>query len=135
MAGVQEENRRRIALSLLAVGTALILLGVFLWISHQRGIADTATLTPMTKPGRSPVDKVTQVKVIQHVLFMLIVLIGILSVSLYALKVWSRRYRQALFRKPAAPTPSSDVWAMHKVPEELLPDDQDLNRPSPEGER
>lgn len=120
MAGVQEENRRRIALSLLGLGGFLILAGVGLWMYNQHSIHTSQALAEMPRRGTSKLDKEVQVRVIQQVLFYLLILVGILTVSLYAFKIWSRRFRQALFRKPAPPTPSEDVWAMHQLPVELL---------------
>lgn len=125
MAGVQEENRRRIALSFLVLGLALILLGIGFWVSQQQAIRAGQALPAGPRQGQIRVDNATKAKVIQHVLFMLLVLVGILSVSLYAFKLWSRRFKAALFRKPKPPTPSADVWAMHRVPTELMPDDGD----------
>jgi hypothetical protein len=65
-------------------------------------------------------SRVDKAKMIQQMLFYLLVLVGIFSISIYAFKLWSRRFRQSLFHKPLSPTPSSDVWAMHRLPEELL---------------
>lgn len=123
MAGVEEENRRRFALLLIALGGVLILTGISLGIHHHYLIRVSQEL--VTPGGSSPVpavelDRKTQARIYQQVLFVLLILVGILSVSLYAFRVWSRRFRQSLLRKPAPPSPSEDVWAMHRLPEELL---------------
>lgn len=117
MAGVQEENRRRIALLLIGLGAFLVVLGIVLGVHHRAVDANRAAVsTPSAEAVR--LGPTEQARLIQWVLFELVLLVGILAVSLYAFKLWSRRFRQMLLRKPAAPTPSEDVWAMHRLPEE-----------------
>jgi hypothetical protein len=41
----------------------------------------------------------------------------------------SRWYRTALSRQPPAPTPTPDIWSMHKVPEDYMSDDYDPDSP------
>lgn len=119
MAGVQEENRRRIALLLLGLGLALITIGVGMGIVSYRSArpAETTSSSAKPPPPRIQLERDKQARLIQQVLFLLLVLVGILSVSLYAFHLWSRRFRRMLFRKPAPPTPSEDAWAMHQLPE------------------
>jgi hypothetical protein len=50
-------------------------------------------------------------------------LVVILVLSVVAFVRISRRYREHVLRSPAAPTPTSDVWQMHKVPDDT--DDAD----------
>lgn len=48
-------------------------------------------------------------------LYALILVIGFAFVSYACLRL-SRRYGQRLGHKPAAPTPTPDIWIMHKTP-------------------
>ncbi|GMU24709.1 MAG: hypothetical protein AMXMBFR13_47820 [Phycisphaerae bacterium] len=118
MAGVEEENRRRIALVLLVAGAFLMIAGMGLVAYHYHYVHSVAP-THATRPIR--MDTSSQARMIQQVLFLLLVLVGVLAISLYAFRRWNRRFRDFLFRKPHSRTPSEDVWAMHKLPDEALP--------------
>jgi hypothetical protein len=122
MAGVREENRLHIALLLLGLGTILILVGVFLAIQRYYGLHELqeTRLVTGTPASKVPVERGAQAKLIRQVLFTLVVLVGIFTISMYAFRVWSRRFRRLLLHKPAPPTPDADVWAMHRLPEDAL---------------
>jgi len=45
-------------------------------------------------------------------------LLVILTASAGAIIVFSRRFRAFLTRQAGPPTPSNDVWSMHKLPDE-----------------
>lgn len=54
----------------------------------------------------------------------LFLLTGFLLIVLFVLATWvvsraSRRRRDAALRRKRVPTPCEDVWAMHKVPEDI----------------
>lgn len=138
MAGVREESRLRIALILLGLGTILVLVGVIMAQQHYNRLRAAQEVRPLaTRPVQAEAtpERGAQAKLIRQVLFMLVVLVGILTISLYALRVWSRRYRRVLMHKPAPPTPSSDVWAMHKLPEgaiDEVPDPPSATESDPE---
>jgi hypothetical protein len=133
MAGVREENRLRIAVLLLGLGAILILVGVVLGVQHYRGLRalEEARPTIAQVPPGVRLDRGAEVGLIRQVLFVLVVLVGILAVSLTALRLWSRRFRQVLMHKPAPPTPDADVWAMHRLPEDAL---AEFTEPPPEAE-
>ena len=121
MAGVQEENRLRIALLLLGLGSGLVLFGVLLGAEHYRS-AHAVQVQPVHAAPAPAVHltRSAEVGLIKQILFILVVLVSILAVSLYAFRLWSRRFRQMLLHKPAPPTPDGDVWAMHRLPEDAL---------------
>jgi O-antigen/teichoic acid export membrane protein len=124
MLGIGEENRRQIALVLALVGLMLILSGVataVMYGGHDNIVGPPAP----AMPSRTIAQKIS------NILFLLVLLVGILMVSTYALVRWTRRYRKWLFHKPPRPTPSSDVWAMHRLPPEEPDVAPDENR-SPE---
>jgi hypothetical protein len=116
MAGVQEENRRKTAFILAAVGIGLIVFGFVLTLNHQSELESSQAaaqhLAANVKAG-------TLARVLKHVLFFLVILVGIFSISVFAFLRWSRNFRRSLMRRPHPPTPADDVWAMHKLPPEL----------------
>jgi uncharacterized membrane protein YidH (DUF202 family) len=118
MAGVEEENRQRIALFLVFVGAGLILAGVALMIQHYRQIEVHQTLVPPLSEDK----RLSDAKVIRHILLLLLVLVGIFSVASFAFLRWSRRFRRWMFHRPQPATPDGDVWAMHRLPSEFHED-------------
>ena len=60
---------------------------------------------------------------VRSVLYLLVILTLALCVSLIAFLRWSRHFRRFILRPPAPPTPSEDVWQMHRLPEEAEGDD------------
>ena len=133
MAGVREENRLRIALLLLGLGTILILFGVLLGVQHFRGLRELEEARPVYTRATPTVhlNRGAQVGLIKQVLFVLMILVSILAVSLLAFRLWSRRFRKILLHKPAPPTPDADVWAMHRLPEDAL---AEFTEPPPDAE-
>jgi uncharacterized membrane protein YidH (DUF202 family) len=128
MAGVQEENRLRIALMLMALGVLLIFGGILLGVQQYRTVQASQVRPLKAEAPAVQLDRDKQVQLIRAVLFVLLVLTGILAVSLYAFRRWSRRFRQWLLRKPARPTPSEDVWVMHRLPEDWV---AEVSKPPP----
>ena len=124
MAGVEEENRQRIALFLVLVGVGLILAGIALMIRHYHEIDAHQVPVPQTS-----VDK--KLRAIQQILFLLVVLVVIFSVASFAFLRWSRRFRRWMFYKPQPATPDGDVWAMHRLPDELCEDPNTPPRGAP----
>ena len=66
-------------------------------------------------------------------LFWSVVLLVVLIFAAIAIVVFSRRYRRYLLRGRQAPTPSDDLWTMHRLPPEALsdlePPPEDKQRP------
>lgn len=136
MAGVREENRLRIALLLLGLGGFLVLIGVVMAVQRYHGLhelQETQLVTGKTAPAIH-LERGAQAKLIRQVLFTLLVLVGILTISLYTFRLWSRRYKRLLLHKPAPPTPDGDVWAMHRLPEDALSEIPE-SPPDPESEK
>ena len=126
MLGIDEENRTRIALVLALIGVILIVGGLAIAVmngGHHQIVGPPAP----TLPPRTLAHKLTEI------LFLLVVLVGILMVSTFALVRWTRRYRKWLLHRPQPPTPSSDVWAMHKLPSEEEPPPAEPGEESPPG--
>mgnify|MGYP006908254759 CR=1 FL=1 len=70
------------------------------------------------------------VRTLKAVLLLVAVLVLIFGVSSYAFIRWSRRYRKWLMRRDADPTPSDDVWQMHRLPDD---DDDEEEQRGPDG--
>ena len=117
MAGVEESNRRRIAVVLALMGGGLILAGLALGV-HQ--FAQTEAAQPQTGPGVKPV---ADARAIRSILFLLLILVGVFGVASLAFLRWSRSFRRWLLRKPSPATPDGDVWSMHRLPEDALGED------------
>lgn len=130
MAGIAEEYRRRIALALSFIGITLILIGLFVGVRHQQAVARTRL--PATQPAEF--DARDRAEMVQAVLFWTVVLIIVFGVSTLALMRFSRGFRKYLLHRPAHPTPADDVWAMHRLPDELPPDQGSSSSSSPGGD-
>jgi len=115
MAGVAEENRRRIAAALCLLGVGLILTGAVLILQHRVNIGAGQGPLPRVSDAR---DNVLIAQAIQRVLFWVLVLVGVFGVSTFAFLRWSRRFRNWLLSRPHPPTPAEDLWAMHRLPDE-----------------
>lgn len=115
MAGVAEENRRRIAAALCLLGAGLILAGVAVILQHRATVGTEQTLLSDASANR---DNVFVAQAIQKVLLWVLVLMGIFGVSTFAFLRWSRRFRNWLLYRPHPPTPADDIWAMHRLPDE-----------------
>jgi hypothetical protein len=70
-----------------------------------------------------PADAASR-SILEYMLFLVVVLVGIFLVSSFAFLRWSKHFRRRVFREPIRPTPSEDVWSMHRLPDEE-PEDLD----------
>ncbi|MHC4674242.1 MAG: hypothetical protein ACYTF1_19425 [Planctomycetota bacterium] len=125
MAGVLEQNRRRIAAALILCGGGLIVCGAILILYHQYNI--------FTIPGHyyeesAKARNLPLAKAIRDVLFGLLIIVGIFSIGSLAMIRWSRRFRKRLLRKPSPPTPADDVWSMHRLPNDKKNDEPQNNQ-------
>ncbi len=67
-------------------------------------------------------------------LLYLLIFVLVFLVATYAILRASRRFRESLAKQKPEHTDASDVWAMHKVPEELETDDEDAASADGNGE-
>jgi len=107
MAGVAEENRQRIAAALVLAGCGLILTGLALVLQYRHRMEAAQSYVHQA----STEQNVLLAHTIKRVLFWLLILVGVFSVSTFAFLRWSRRFRRWLLRKPRPPTPAEDLWA------------------------
>ncbi len=112
MAGISESKRKQVALMLSGLGAVLIFAGFIIILS--RSVDPGTVAAPLQKVS---VPKEVRILALKHILFWMVVFFLIFAVSTIAFLRWSRRFRRYILRKPQSPTPSEDVWAMHKLPE------------------
>lgn len=124
MAGVSEENRGRLAGILCIGGMLFVLLGVYLMFQYRFELYESVA----SGPGPLPDNKATA-RMLQAILFWVLVLIGVFTVCTVAFLRWSRRFRRYLLARPRPPTPSDDVWSMHRLPEEAAASDAKPGQP------
>lgn len=123
MAG-DDPQARRAAAVLLLVGTGLVLIGLALLLQQEyvELALDEVALqaqAPAGGPETAPSPLLPEARrhgrLLRQVLFLTLILVLVFAVSTLAFLRWSRKYRRSLMRKPRSPTPSSDVWAMHRL--------------------
>ena len=113
MTGNQDEPRRfATVMVLLAIASILAGLALIAYYQHQIESYRAAHLPPTSQ------EAIQTAKAMKHLLFGLLLLAGVFLVSSYAFVRWSRRFRNQILRKPRPPTPSDDVWAMHRLPDD-----------------
>ena len=118
MAGVSEHNRQRIALAMVLLSMCLILIGFGIIIAQNMTMEVPGP--PASRPAHGTAARKTDALALRWILLWLPIFGLIFVVSTLAFLRWSRNFRRWIFRKPRPPTPSEDVWAMHKLPEEAL---------------
>ena len=102
-------SRSRVTLTI-ATAVVLVILFAAIW-----SLPDV----PAPQPGATTDPAAAaEARVLRYVLFLVIILVGIFFVSAFAFLRWSRHFRRTLLRRPSPPTPSSDVWAMHRLPDD-----------------
>ena len=90
-------------------------------------LVGAAWLARQPSPPAEPSDG--DAKALATVLVYLLIMVVVFMLGSYAIMRASRRFRGSLSRTRAEPTDAGDVWAMHKVPEELeLEDESDEPR-------
>lgn len=123
MSDLAESDRLKIAYVLLGVGLVLTLLGFALLFYNQPIVPDQPSPTTQV----AEISRETKARALRQMLFWLVVLVVIFIFSTTAFLRWSRHFRRSILRKPQPPTPSEDVWAMHKLPEGAVEEWSDSN--------
>lgn len=82
--------------------------------------SSSTTPPAATQPAAKKIDP--RVLYWSRALFLSLILFVIFTFAALAIIVFSRRYRATLARGQRPPTPSDDVWAMHKPPPPDEPD-------------
>lgn len=89
-------------------------------VSRQGG--DTSATTAPTRPMELARDQ--RMVTWRIIFFWSIVLLIVFVVGAGVIIRFSERFKSFIIRGERRPTPTEDVWAMHKVPEELNDDDE-----------
>ncbi len=67
----------------------------------------------------------TDARALAILLLYLLIFVLVFLFATYAILRASRRFRESLAKQKPEHTDAGDVWAMHKLPEELETDDED----------
>lgn len=105
------QNRTTIGLAFLVVGLILLMWAWGSWIYRTSKAAPPLAV----KSSNASEESVRAVGIAPGMIVGGVLLFVVFLAASFVLVRASRRYRQGLLRKSAAPTDSSDVWAMHKV--------------------
>src|SRR5512145_2498786 len=110
-----EPHRVRMALVSLLVGVVLFLWAWGNWIyrASRTEVGTNMSASREEEPPPGPVETVRSMSAVLLIGFFLVV---VFLASTYAIVRSSRRLRELIFRQRPPPTPSDDVWAMHKAP-------------------
>ena len=86
-----------------------------------------AFILQQNAPDGAPLSESAEIDARALAVFLLYLLIFVLVflVATYAILRASRRFRESLAKQKPKRTDAGDVWAMHKVPEELETDGED----------
>ena len=103
---------RRLLWGAVAIGLLLTLFTAVVYIYEVPGPP-----RPLAKGG-------PQVALLRSVLYLLVLLTLIFCVSLLAFVRWSRHFRRFILRRPREQTVATDVWQMHRLPEEQDDDEE-----------
>lgn len=102
--------------------------------SHAQATPDIAATAPadaVTKPPAASLEDDPRMAHWRLVFFWSLVILLIFLVAALVIVRFSERYKAYLLRKRRPPTPSDDVWKMHKLPREMdidLPHDDSEDR-------
>ncbi len=76
----------------------------------------------------------TDARTLAFFLLYLLIFVLVFLVATYAILRASRRFRKSLAKQKPEHTDAGDVWAMHKLPEDLEADDEDAASAGGNGE-
>ncbi len=76
-------------------------------------------------PETSEAPPQAEVQALANLLYYLLILVVVFLFGSYAVLRASRRFRNSLSTRDRSASDSSDVWAMHKAPEELEIEQED----------
>ena len=125
--GSTDQQRLRAGYAVLSLGVFILLCTWVLFVMRgPEGVGEAATRGQKVEPPDP--NQVLPALGAGVLLFGALLLI-VFSVSVVALLRMGRNYRKSLLQKSSKPTPTSDVWKMHKVP--VLPEDDQWGDPRP----
>lgn len=115
-----DTERIRAGLVVLVVGVVIILAALFML--YLRGPADPGEMVARQGQSGSAVGSQAPARLAPWVIVLGLFLVATLVVAAWTLLRITRRFARGRDGKRQRPTPTDDVWAMHKTPEEEPPD-------------
>lgn len=122
--GSTSQQRLRAGYAVFILGVFILLSAWVLWVMRGTESPGDATVRGEKLEPPSPDQLVPALST--GVLLIGVVLVVVLFISVIAFIRISRNYRRFLLKKAAKPTPTSDVWRMHEIPD--VPE-QELSEP------
>ena len=110
----QDSDQRRTTLGLAFLVLGLILL-MWAWGSWIYRASNTAKPIAVGRAEDTPNDAEKAVRIAPSMLVGGVLLVVVFLAASFVFVRSSRRYRQSLGRRGAAPSNTSDVWSMHKL--------------------
>ncbi len=126
--GSTSQQRLRAGYAVFILGTFMLLAAWVLWV--MRGPESPGDATVRGEKLDLPKDQLVPA-LNAGMLLIGVVLVLVLFISIIAFMRISRNYRRYLLKKSSKPTPTSDVWQMHRVPE-IPEDDSEAEEDRPE---
>ncbi|HUN81342.1 MAG TPA: hypothetical protein VMV81_07505 [Phycisphaerae bacterium] len=84
-----------------------------------------AQTTSRAAGGAAALSRDSRIIMWRQTFFWSLILFLIFLIATWAIVRFTRRFRTMILSGPSSPTPSEDVWSMHKPPEKLeFEDDQ-----------
>lgn len=126
--GSTDQQRLRAGYLVLSIGAFILL---FAWVMAvvrgPEGVGEIAIHQKLEPPEPQKILPQVGIPMVAYG----ILLIVVLFTSLIALLRISRNFRRHFFSEPSQPTSTSDVWKMHRVPDDVpaqenLPDDDGI---------
>ncbi len=93
----------------------------YVLIASSALLGSTAPVLAKYQPTTLPAPDESTARLLRGLLLWVGLLFAIFVIASLVLLTWSRRYRRWLFGRSddrPPPTPSEDVWSMHRLPEE-----------------
>jgi len=114
-----EQNRLMAAIVLLIVGLLLLLWAWGSWVYRTSPPETTTTAFLANVSGLGAEQAQAAGAITWSIMVALLLVLSFVVASMIMLRA-ARRIRAAGARRRSMPTPSADVWAMHRLPEDRL---------------
>ena len=113
--GSSDHQRLRAGYAVLCGGVSILFFAwlMAVWRGPQADGAAAARREKLVPPDPNELIPDIQLGMVICGLFLLLILV----LSVFAFVRVSRKYRDYVLKAPPTPTPTSDVWQMHNVPE------------------
>ena len=102
------------------IGVILLLMGLGLLVASVLIVIHRGTQSPEVLPvGSGDVQAATTyLRLLLVALVFLLVILALALLGVMATVGWGRRFRESMRMGPSRPTPTDDVWRMHRLAED-----------------